>query len=117
MLRKWTVFVVIGMVTLACIAVAAENKSEENMGAKDIVIAASKGNVPFSHAGHQKVVTDCNACHGLYSKEPGVIVRMKAEGRLEAKQVMNKQCIKCHRDDKNQGKETGPTSCSDCHKS
>lgn len=117
MSKKWMVLLVIGAALLANIAIAAENKAEEKPGAPEIVInGASKGNIPFTHAKHQKGLTDCNACHDLYPKEPGAIVKLKGEGKLEAKQVMNKQCIKCHRDYKTEGKEAGPTSCSECHK-
>ena len=75
----------------------------------------SRGNVPFPHRTHQNVLLDCNLCHALFPQQAGSIERLKADGKLSGKQVMNKQCIKCHKAEKRAGNKTGPTTCGACH--
>jgi len=75
------------------------------------------GEVPFPHHRHQRVVNECTTCHDLFPQEPGAIERLKAEGKLQKKQVMNKHCIKCHREMENAGKKSGPLRCKQCHNS
>ena len=41
--------------------------------------------------------------------------KMKENGAMKPKQVMNLQCIKCHKADKQSGKPHGPVTCSTCH--
>ena len=95
----------------ACAAVALDNK-----GAESITLdGGSRGVVPFPHHRHQSALGDCNACHTLFPQEQGAIVRLKQEGKLVSKQVMNKHCIKCHRTEKKAGKKAGPVSCAKCH--
>jgi hypothetical protein len=95
----------------ACAAVALETK-----GAESITLdGGSRGVVSFPHYRHQSALGDCNACHSLFPQEQGVIMRLKQEGKLAGKQVMNKHCIKCHRAEKKAGKKAGPVSCSQCH--
>ena len=95
----------------ACAAAAIENK-----GAEQITLdGGSRGVVPFPHFRHQNALADCNACHNLFPQQQGAIVRLKHEGKLVGKQVMNKHCIKCHRAEKKAGKKAGPLSCSKCH--
>ena len=66
-------------------------------------------------ASYEKCLTDCNVCHEVFPQEKGVIEKLKAEKQLKKKQVMNAQCIKCHRAKKKAGEKTGPTTCSKCH--
>ena len=58
---------------------------------------------------------DCNTCHATFPQEADGLKKMKAAGQLKPKQVMNKQCVKCHKDQKKAGNPTGPTTCSKCH--
>ena len=88
----------------------------ENQGAAQIPLeGGSRGVVPFPHHQHQNVLKDCQACHTLFPQEQGGIERLKKEGKLVKKQVMNKHCIKCHRATKKSGAKSGPTTCAKCH--
>ncbi len=88
----------------------------ENQGAAKISLdGGSRGLVPFPHHKHQNVLKDCQACHTLFPQEQGGIKRLKEEGKLVKKQVMNKHCIKCHKATKQTGAKSGPTTCSKCH--
>jgi hypothetical protein len=111
MKNRKIILAVIGILCLAVFAIA-----EQNKGAEKIVLnGASMGNVAFPHLQHQNALGDCNLCHDLFAKEAGVIDKMKAGKELEKKQVMNAKCIRCHKEKKNEGVKTGPTSCSVCH--
>lgn len=87
----------------------------ENQGAASIVLdGGSRGSVTFPHGRHQNVFVDCMPCHGLFAKESHVIDKMKEEGRLQKKEVMD-MCKNCHKDLAARGEKAGPTSCSACH--
>ena len=87
-----------------------------NQGAENITIfGGSRGEVPFPHLAHQERLEDCNTCHASFPQEPDGLKKMKMAGKLKPKQVMNKQCVKCHKDQKKAGNPTGPTTCSTCH--
>jgi len=87
----------------------------QNKGAKDITIQGGvTGNVPFKHHLHQNSLKDCNVCHNLFPQTPGIILKLKSEGKLESKKVMN-QCQKCHREKINAGVKSGPVTCKSCH--
>lgn len=87
-----------------------------NQGAESIEIyAGSKGDVPFPHRVHQERLKDCNVCHAVFPQEAESIKKLKDAGTLKKKDVMNKQCIKCHKDEKKAGNPSGPTTCSKCH--
>ncbi|MDY6824520.1 MAG: cytochrome c3 family protein [Thermodesulfobacteriota bacterium] len=88
--------------------------AEKNMGAANITIPATKGNVAFPHQSHQTTLDDCNACHNLFPQKAGSIVKMKESGDLRRMQVM-KQCLECHRELAKAGEKAGPVSCNDCH--
>ncbi|WP_413837302.1 cytochrome c3 family protein [Desulfobacula sp.] len=45
----------------------------------------------------------------------GALTKSKKTGVLKKKQVMNKTCLKCHRNNKKTGKAYGPVKCSGCH--
>jgi c(7)-type cytochrome triheme protein len=112
MKAKRIVPVMIGMLLLAVIAIAAE----QNKGAKDIQLSGGdKGKIAFPHQKHQEVIGDCKICHDAFPQETGSIGKLQAEGKLEKKQIMNKQCIKCHKEKEKAGVKTGPTACSKCH--
>lgn len=105
------ILVVFGMVFFAALAVANQNK-----GAADMMLdGGTKGNIPFPHQKHQENLKDCNVCHDLFPQSSGSINVLKAAGKLEKKQVMNKLCTKCHKAEKAAGKASGPITCASCH--
>jgi len=105
-------FVLLLFVSIAVVSVGAAN----NGGSENISIhGGSRGDVPFPHHAHQNRLKDCNTCHTDFPQEAGSIETQKKAGKLKPKQVMNKQCVKCHRDQKKAGNPTGPTTCSKCH--
>lgn len=88
----------------------------QNTGAAEIVIdGGTSGNVTFPHQRHQAKLGDCTICHSAFPQKARAIEDLKAQGKLAKKQVMNEQCIKCHREKKQAGEKTGPTSCTTCH--
>jgi len=99
------------LVTALVVAVANTEKGAEEM----TMIGGEKGDVWFPHRNHQDNLGDCKICHDLFPQEAGTIQKMKAEGALKKKQVMNKKCIACHRKMKKAGEPAGPTSCKKCH--
>lgn len=107
----WAVMVIGLMSLAAALAVAEQNKGAEEM----VLEGGSRGEVPFPHRQHQENLEECTLCHDLFPQEEGAIERLKEEGKLEDRQVMNRQCIKCHRDKKREGAASGPTLCSTCH--
>ena len=109
---KYWVAAGILFVAAVCAAAVLENKGAETI----ILNGGSQGEVTFPHHRHQNALADCNACHTLFPQETGVIARLKQEGKLAGKQVMNKHCISCHRAEKKAGKKAGPVSCNQCHK-
>jgi hypothetical protein len=87
-----------------------------NNGAEQIALdGGDRGVVPFPHHRHQSKLGDCDICHTLFPQEQGAIERLKKEGRLVAKQIMNKHCIKCHKAEMQAGHPAGPVTCSKCH--
>ncbi len=111
MKRGWIVLILISMALIAAVAVAADNK-----GAKDMELnGGNKGNVPFPHHLHQDALKDCNVCHDVFPQKAGAIDDLKSQGKLESKQVMNRQCVKCHKEKRRAGEKTGPVTCSKCH--
>jgi hypothetical protein len=110
---KTIVLVIIGMMLAAAMVVA-----EQNKGAKELELSGgSKGKVSFPHHEHQEVLkADCNVCHKDFPQVAGSIGKLKKEGKLKKKQIMNKQCIACHKEKSKAGEKSGPTSCSKCHK-
>lgn len=105
------VMVILLMSLAATLAVAEQNKGAEEMELE----GGTRGIVPFPHRQHQESLDDCNACHDLFPQEDGAIEKLKKEGALKDRQVMNVQCIKCHRDKKREDVKSGPTLCSQCH--
>ena len=91
-------------------------KADEPKGAPSIILSGgTSGEVTFPHGLHQGIFVDCKPCHELFSKEPKVINKMKAEGKLQKKEVMN-MCKNCHKNLTAKGEKAGPTACKDCHK-
>ena len=96
---------------IAAISLAGENKGAANME----LYGGTRGIVPFNHHQHQVVLKDCNICHTLFPQQKGTIEKLKSDGTLKKKQVMNKHCIKCHRARKKAGDSFGPITCKQCH--
>ena len=90
---------------------AIENPGDENIEME----GGKRGKVPFPHHQHQKSLSDCQICHSVFPQESGSIEKLKAEGKLKKKYVMNKLCTKCHKQKKKAGLKSGPTSCAKCH--
>lgn len=87
----------------------------EDKGAESITLnGGSRGSVTFPHGRHQGFLVDCMPCHGIFPKENQVIEKMKADGELKKKVVMN-MCKKCHKDLSKKGQKTGPVACKECH--
>ena len=88
----------------------------QNGGSRAIRLdGGTKGEIDFPHHLHQDAIGDCNACHSVFPQKPGIIKKLKLQKELKSKQVLNKTCLKCHRERKNAGEKTGPTKCAQCH--
>jgi hypothetical protein len=109
-IRLPLMLLIMAFITVA-VAVQAENKGAENIQ----IFGGSRGDVPFPHHAHQKRLKDCNTCHASFPQEADGLKKMKQTGQLKPKQVMNKQCVNCHKEQKMAGNPTGPTTCSKCH--
>jgi len=108
--------ILISMVALMAVSSIAVSLAAENQGAENIVLQGGKrGNISFPHRQHQKNLGDCQICHSVFAQEPGVIQKLKTQGALKQKYVMNKLCTKCHRERKKAGQPSGPTACNQCH--
>jgi cytochrome c-type protein NrfB len=109
-----TYLLLVVMCTLA--GAAAAGAATENKGADQMVLdGGSRGSVPFPHHRHQAVIQDCGTCHEVFPQQADAILKLKNEGTMAGKQVMNKLCIKCHRAEQRAGKAAGPVLCSECH--
>ena len=91
--------------------------SDQDRGAATLELYGGKtGKVIFPHHDHQKALEDnCQICHSAFPQKAGAIEELKASGDLAKKFVMNKQCVKCHKEKKKAGEKGGPTSCKKCH--
>ena len=109
---KQIVLVVFALLLIAGLCAA----TVENKGPAQITLqGGERGLVIFPHHRHQNKLGDCKICHTLFPQEPDAIARLKKEGKLVPKQVMNKLCIKCHKAEKRAGHKAGPVTCSKCH--
>jgi hypothetical protein len=104
------ILVAILIVGLAAMVTAAD-KGPANID----IYGGSSGNVPFPHLQHQDRIQDCNVCHAVFGQETDAIKKMKTQGVIKPKKVMNLQCIKCHKDEKRAGRPSGPLTCKTCH--
>ena len=106
----------IPIISAAMVWIAGLSIAETNNGAKELVIpAGNQGIVKFPHHRHQESMKDCMLCHDLYPRQAGAIQDLKQKGTLVPKQVMNKQCVKCHKAKKEAGEKSGPVICKECH--
>jgi len=108
---KSKIFIIAFGILILTVAAIAQNHGAEKMD----LDGGSRGKIPFPHKQHQDVLGDCMLCHSKFEKQPGVINKMKSEGELKKKQVMNTLCIKCHKAEKQKENPAGPTTCSKCH--
>ena len=108
--KKWAAGIILS-VFVSTMGLAMENK-----GTADIQIeGGTRGAVPFPHRAHQDRLGDCKVCHAVFPQEKQSMARLKKEGQMKPKEVMNKLCVKCHKAEKKAGNKTGPTTCSKCH--
>ncbi|MBN2808345.1 MAG: cytochrome c3 family protein [Deltaproteobacteria bacterium] len=114
----------VAMVAFLGLAASAFGIPTAPEGDLKVVMAAgaTKPAVTFSHAKHAVAVPDCKVCHHTFTGE-GVPQKCsechKAEKdgkKLDIKNAAHKTCRGCHRDMKKDGKKTGPTPCTGCHK-
>jgi hypothetical protein len=90
--------------------------AEQDKGADKMLLSGgSPGDVPFPHHVHQSILGDCKVCHNLFPQIAGSIERLKAEGKLKKKRVMD-QCKACHKQRVKAEKKSGPVRCRGCHK-
>ena len=106
----------LSLATLLSLLVAAATAVAATQGPDQIeIFGGERGKVPFPHAKHQDNLKDCNICHSVFPQTTDAIKTLKAQGTLKPKKVMNLQCIKCHKEEKNTGKPHGPVTCNTCH--
>ena len=106
----------IGILMVAAVSAATSGVTTANRGAAEIKLpGGTRGLVPFPHHRHQDKLEDCNICHSVFPQQAGIIKKLKEQGKLEKKYVMNTLCTKCHREKKKEGLKTGPTTCAKCH--
>jgi c(7)-type cytochrome triheme protein len=88
----------------------------QNKGPANLVLQGGKlGSVPFSHHLHQNIIGDCNICHTLFPQAAESIEKLKAEGKLKKREVMDR-CVECHKKEAATGSKAAPIKCSACHK-
>jgi hypothetical protein len=91
--------------TLVVMLLAGGAMATANKGAEQISLdGGSRGNISFPHHLHQNALNNCQVCHTLFPQEKGSIDRLKQQGKLQNKQVMNTLCIQCHKARKKMGK-------------
>jgi len=111
--KRLTGLVVAGVLFVGLGAVFAQT---QNTGAAEIVLeGGTSGSVAFPHQRHQAKLGDCTICHSVFPQKAGAIEELKAQGKLVKKQIMNEQCTKCHKEKKQAGEKSGPTTCTTCH--
>jgi len=104
------------MLMVATESPATNGAATQNRGAAEIDLpGGTRGLVPFPHHQHQDKLGNCEICHSVFPQKTGIIGELKAQGKLEKKQIMNTLCIKCHRQKKREGVKAGPTTCAKCH--
>ncbi len=104
------------LATMGLGAIVPHLATADSPGAAELLLdGGSSGQVPFPHLRHQQVLKECTQCHETFPREKGAIGRLKAQGALQPKQVMNKLCTACHKQKKAAGEKTGPITCTQCH--
>ena len=106
------------LVGIFCFAGSLQAQEATDQNGADIVIfeKIKMNPVTFPHHLHHKVlVNNCNACHDLFPKQPGIIRELISQKKLQHQQVMNIKCIACHESNIAEGKKSGPVKCTECH--
>ena len=106
----FSVFILLFVLTTG-LALAVENKGAANLE----LGGGERGKVPFPHHQHQNKLVDCKICHDTFPQQKGAIEKLKEEGKLKPKHVMNKLCTKCHKEKRQAGEKSGPITCKQCH--
>ena len=106
---------VMAVAVLAIVTAVGVQAQVEKGAAQMTLQGGSRGPVPFPHGDHQNRLQDCLVCHSVFPQEKGSIERLKTNGELTKKKVMNTLCIKCHKAEKQAGKTAGPVTCGQCH--
>ncbi len=115
-LNKYVMGAAVVFALLVIMTAFAVVTAEMNNGAEKIeLFGGLKGKVPFPHRMHQNKLGDCNICHSFFLQATGSIEDLKAKGELEKRQIMEKLCVNCHKEEKRAGNKSGPTACSKCH--
>jgi len=112
------ILILIGSVFATTIGAAALSAAQAPADKGAAIMQLESGRLPaapFPHRLHQETLDDCNACHSMFPQKRGAIKELQAQGKLKKQQVMNKNCIACHKERKMAGKPSGPVSCTDCH--
>ena len=112
---KYAILIILYVLLLATAGAAMGVQTQEKGAAELELNGGNRGPVPFPHLRHQETMGECGTCHDIFPQKKGGIDELKARGELKSKQVMNKQCIRCHREMKKAGEKAGPTTCSSCH--
>lgn len=115
MSSRWTYAVLVLAALTAAGWAWASNPSQSKGSAEMVLAGGTSGPVAFPHQRHQEKLADCNICHAVFPQKAGAIEELKTQGKLAKKQVMNDQCTKCHREKKQAGEKSGPTTCTTCH--
>ena len=115
LLSLFLLSVISGVVLAVAFSFAAQPTGAPNVTPNITIDGGNRGNVRFPHQKHIDALGDCNVCHELYPTTAGIIEKLKKQGELKKKAVMNSQCTKCHRKRKKAGEPAGPTTCSTCH--
>ena len=106
-----------GQIAVMLLAAVVTAGAAQPQGATVIALSGGRfGDVAFPHRRHQDTITECAVCHRLFPQNPGSIDRLKQDGNLGPRDVMNRLCLNCHRAAKRRGEASGPTSCTACHK-
>lgn len=98
----------------------------------DVFTPARRPPVEFPHARHEETLDaqGCGACHHGPDPETGRLVYLDGEeqacktchgldrvDRMPAlREAFHRSCTGCHRKMKAENRETGPTTCGECHK-
>lgn len=109
---SFLVFILVACLFLPPALMSAQDKGRETI---ELYGGEKDGPVKFAHHKHQKRIPDCKACHKTFPQKKGAIEAGKQAETLKKKQVMNKICIKCHRQKKADGSRKGPFKCKECH--
>jgi hypothetical protein len=116
-MRKF-LFILVGSAIVIGIGAAALSAAQEETDIGSAMMKLESGRLPaapFPHRLHQKTLDECNACHSMFPQKRGAIKELQAQGKLNKQEVMNKNCIACHKERKKAGEPSGPVSCTDCH--